>query len=111
MTHRERSQPVYPPRCNRSLGTTTGWHTRHPAYPRRPPACVGATGGRVAWSTCVLAGESMRRRHSRRNDGRGIRVANCGTYTSFGDILATGACRGGWKGCRTGLRLTTSGRR
>ncbi|EMA21794.1 hypothetical protein C435_04178 [Haloarcula marismortui ATCC 33799] len=24
-----------------------------------PPACVGATGGRVAWSTCVLAGESM----------------------------------------------------
>lgn len=35
----------------------------------------------------------------------GIRCPNCATYTSFGDILATGHCRGGWKGCQTELRL------
>ncbi|MFC7204913.1 hypothetical protein ACFQJC_15455 [Haloferax namakaokahaiae] len=35
----------------------------------------------------------------------GVRCPTCGTYTSFGDILATGTCRGGWRGCTTRLRL------
>ncbi|EMA02801.1 MULTISPECIES: hypothetical protein [Haloferax] len=35
----------------------------------------------------------------------GIRCPNCKTYTSFSDILATGHCRGGWKGCETKLQL------
>ncbi|WP_411965073.1 hypothetical protein [Haloferax sp. YSMS24] len=35
----------------------------------------------------------------------GIRCPNCDTYTSFGDILATGQCRGEWKGCTTELEL------
>ncbi|WP_396610981.1 hypothetical protein ACH9L7_12245 [Haloferax sp. S1W] len=33
----------------------------------------------------------------------GIRCPSCGTYTSFGDILATGECRGAE--CTTGLKL------
>jgi hypothetical protein len=28
----------------------------------------------------------------------GIRCPACGTYTSLTDIIATGHCRGGWRG-------------
>ncbi|ELK54626.1 MULTISPECIES: hypothetical protein [Haloferax] len=52
-----------------------------------------------------MADEHRHRLTERDGMEMGIRCPNCGTYTSFGDILATGACRGGWKGCRTGLRL------
>ncbi|WP_147435160.1 MULTISPECIES: hypothetical protein [unclassified Haloarcula] len=59
-------------RCTRRVatarpsGTTTGWHTRHPAYPRRPPACVGATGcadrvvsARAGWRAYVTDDTSV----------------------------------------------------
>jgi hypothetical protein len=37
---------------------------------------------------------------------RGVRCPNCGTYTSFTDILATGRCRGVRSDeCRTRLWL------
>ena len=37
---------------------------------------------------------------------RGVRCPNCGTYTSFSDIVSTGHCRGQWRGdCRTRLSL------
>jgi hypothetical protein len=37
---------------------------------------------------------------------RGVRCPNCGSYTSFGDIVTTGRCRGSWRGdCTTELRL------
>jgi hypothetical protein len=29
---------------------------------------------------------------------RGVRCPNCGSYTSFTDIVATGRCRGAWAG-------------
>ena len=36
----------------------------------------------------------------------GVQCPNCGIYTSFVDILATGQCRGGWPGgCETRLSL------
>ncbi|AUV83527.1 hypothetical protein C2R22_19320 [Salinigranum rubrum] len=39
---------------------------------------------------------------------RGVRCPNCGSYTSFTDIVATGRCRGAWRGdctIRLGLDL------
>ena len=37
---------------------------------------------------------------------RGVRCPNCGSYTSFTDILATGHCRGvRTSSCETRLRL------
>ncbi|WP_372912238.1 hypothetical protein [Salinigranum sp.] len=37
---------------------------------------------------------------------RGVRCPNCGSYTSFTDIVATGRCRGAWRGdCATRLGL------
>jgi hypothetical protein len=37
---------------------------------------------------------------------QGVRCPSCGSYTSFSDIVATGQCRGGWRGdCSTALSL------
>jgi hypothetical protein len=50
------------------------------------------------------------RRRIRLSEGdameRGVRCPNCGSYTSFTDILATGHCRGvRTSSCETRLRL------
>ncbi|UVE51342.1 hypothetical protein KU306_05540 [Haloferax larsenii] len=50
-----------------------------------------------------MAGEQRVRLSERDAMEMGIRCPNCGTYTSFGDILATGQCRG--MGCVSGLEL------
>ena len=37
---------------------------------------------------------------------QGVRCPNCGTYTAFTDIVATGHCRGAWRGdCSAQLSL------
>jgi hypothetical protein len=45
---------------------------------------------------------------------RGVRCPTCGSYTSFTDIVATGQCRGAWRGAcstRLGLDLIVEPRR
>jgi hypothetical protein len=49
-----------------------------------------------------------RRRRLSEDDAmeRGVRCPNCGSYTSFTDIVTTGRCRGAWHGdCRARLSL------